>query len=64
MTKEERHERDLKFLLDPKEPNMSPKAITDRMQKLNELCRLAYLMRLPDIEYFFADYRRSKGRDN
>jgi len=64
MTKKERHERDLKFLRKDIEPDMSPEAVTERMQKLNELCRLAYLLRLPDIEYFFADYRWSKGRDN
>ena len=64
MTKKERHERDLKFLLSGHEPDMSPEAVTDRMQRLGALCELASLLKLPDLEYFFADYRWHFGRDN
>lgn len=64
MTKTEKHRRDLEYLLTMEEPDMSPEAIWYRLQKLGELCQLAQLLQLPDLEYFVADYHWSPNRDN
>jgi len=57
MTKDERNQRDLEYLRNFEEPDMSPEAITDRMHRMGELCDIAMLLGLPDIEYFQVNYR-------
>ncbi|HMT07395.1 MAG TPA: hypothetical protein PKA82_05270 [Pyrinomonadaceae bacterium] len=64
MTDQERHLRDLNYLLKKIEPDMSPEAITERMEKLNNLCSLSILLGLPDIEYFDVDQFSQLGQLN
>lgn len=51
--KQEKHLRDLKFLSNFDGPlDMSPQAITERMNSFNELCELSRKLGIPDIYYY------------
>ena len=66
MTRQEKDLRDLRFLRSREAENvdMSSAAISVRLIKMGELCDLALLLRLPDIEYYQPDYGKRIGRDN
>ncbi len=56
---------DLEFFRNQKEePDMSPQAITQRMEALSQLCNLSVKLNLPDILYVQSDSQKRPGRYN
>lgn len=55
MTKRQKDLRDLRYLKANIQVDMSPEAITGRLVALDELCKLAKTLGLPDIEYYRTD---------
>ena len=66
MTQEERDRRDLEYLrsIEDADIDMSPEAISLRMERMGVVCELAHRLGMPDIEWLNADYRPRPGRDN
>ena len=65
MTPEERDRMNLEYLINMKEePDMSPEAVTKRMEAAGELGELSRIIKVPYIFYLKADYKERLGRDN
>jgi hypothetical protein len=65
MTPEKRDRMDLDYLLNmTEEPDMSPHAVTQRMELMGQLCELSTKLGIPYIRFFERDGHEQPGRDD